>query len=198
MDYIALNTANILIAHLNAREAQTNKNEYKIKIEENNNIINSKKKQIEEYEKASQRAIEMNIKRPEHFPEERLNTLLKQNDKAIESLRTAINDLQTENTRMQNWLDGTQQFINTILNVSDEKKKEMIDTVIDRIEITKIEQHHFKIVVKNKIGYLDNSYYDYSSEGHKLHIEQVFADNRRLDITDTVMKHKRFDRKRYD
>ena len=198
MDYIALNTANILIAHLNAREAQTNKNEYKIKIEENNNIINSKKKQIEEYEKASQRAIEMNIKRPEHFPEERLNTLLKQNDKAIESLRTAINDLQTENTRMQNWLDGTQQFINTILNVSDEKKKEMIDTVIDRIEITKIEQHHFKIVVKNKIGYLDNSYYDYSSEGHKLHIEQVFADNRRLDITDTVMKHKRFYRKRYD
>lgn len=198
MDYIALNTANILIAHLNAREAQTNKNEYKIKIEENNNIINSKKKQIEEYEKASQRAIEMNIKRPEHFPEERLNTLLKQNDKAIESLRTTINDLQTENTRMKNWLDGTQQFINTILNVSDEKKKEMIDTVIDRIEITKIEQHHFKIVVKNKIGYLDNSYYDYSSEGHKLHIEQVFADNRRLDITETVMKHKRFYRKRYD
>lgn len=198
MDYIALNAANILIAHLNAREAQTNKNEYKIKIEENNNIINSKKKQIEEYEKASQRAIEMNIKRPEHFPEERLNILLKQNDKAIESLRTAINDLQTENTRMQNWLDGTQQFINTINDVSDEKKKEMIDSVIDRIEITKIEQHHFKIVVKNKIGYLDNSYYDYSSQGHKLHIEQVFADNRRLDITETVMKHKRFQRKRYD
>lgn len=29
-------------------------------------------------------------------------------------------------------------------------------------------------------------------------IEQVFADNRRLDITETVMKHKRFYRKRYD
>ena len=198
MDYIALNAANVLIAHMNARDAQTNKNEYRLKIEENNKIINSKRKQIEEYEKANQRAIEMNIMRPEHFPEERLNILLKQNDNAIQSLRTALNDLQTENTRMQNWLDGTQQFINTIFNVSDVKKKEMIDAVIDSIEITKIEQHHFHIVVKNKIGFIDSTYWDYSSKGHRLHIEQVFSEDRRLDITDTIMKHKRFERKRYD
>lgn len=198
MDYIALYSANVLIAHLNAREAQTNENEYKLRIEENNRIVKSKQKQIEEYEKANQRAIEMNIMRPEHFPEERLNILLKQNDNAIQSLKTALNDILTENTRMQNWLNGNVQFINTILDVSDEKRKEMIDAVIERIEITKIEQHHFHIVVKNKIGFIDNTYYDYSSKGHRLHIEQVFSEDRRLDITETIMKHKRFERVRYD
>lgn len=198
MEYLAEYSANILLAHYNAKQAQTNKNEYKLKIGENKNIIASKQSQIKEYEKAIERAIEMNIMQPKYFPTEKMEAVIKQNETVIDKINVEINDLQTENTRMQNWLNGEQQFINTIKGVSDEKKKEMIDTVIDRIEITKLEQHHFKIVIKNKIGVICNSWFDYSSKGHKIHVEQVFEDGRRLDITPQINANKRFQRIRYN
>lgn len=198
MDYIAEYSANVLLAHYNAQQAQTNKNEYKLKIEENKNIISSKQAQIGEYEKAIERAIEMNIRQPKYFPTEKMEAVIKQNETIINKLQTEITDLQTENTRMQNWLNGEQQFINTIKGVSDAKKQEMIKQVIDKIEITKVEQHHFKIVVKNKIGVICNSWFDYTSQGHKLHVEQVFEDGRRLDITPQINANKRFERKRYN
>lgn len=198
MDYIAEYSANVLLAHYNARQAQTNKNEYRLKIEENNNIIASKQSQIKEYEGAIERAINMNIMQPKYFPTEKMEQVIKQNETIINKINVEITDLQTENTRMQNWLNGEQQFINTIKGVSDAKKQEMIDTVIDKIEITKIEQHHFRIEIKNKIGVICNSWFDYSSQGHKLHVEQIFSDGRRLDITPQINANKRFERKRYE
>lgn len=198
MDFIAEYSANILLAHYNSAKAQTNKNEYKLKVEENKNIIASKQAQIKEYEKAIERAINMNIMQPKYFPIEKMEAVIKQNETVINKLNVEITDLQTENTRMQNWLNGEQQFINTIKGVSDAKKQEMINQVIDRIEITKLEQHHFKIVVKNKIGVICNSWFDYSSKGHKLHVEQVYEDGRTFDLTPQINANKRFERKRYN
>ena len=198
MDYIAEYSANVLLAHYNAQQAQTNKNEYKLKIEENKNIIVAKQSQIKEYESAIERAINMNIMQPKYFPTEKMETVIKQNETIISKLNVEITDLQTENTRMQNWLNGEQQFINTIKGVSDAKKQEMIKQVIDKIEITKLEQHHFKIVVKNKIGVICNSWFDYKSQGHKLHVKQVFEDGRTFDLMPQINANKRFERKRYN
>ncbi len=198
MDYIAEYSANILLAHYNSAKAQTNRNEYKLKLEENKNIIAAKQAQIKEYESAIERAIDMNIRQPKYFPTEKMEQVIKQNETIINKLNETITDLQTENVRMENWLNGNQQFINTIKGVSEEKKKEMIDTVIDRIEITKLEQHHFKIEIKNKIGVICDSWFDYSSQGHKLHVEQIFEDGRRLDITSQINANKRFERIRYN
>ena len=140
----------------------------------------------------------MNIMQPKYFPTEKMETVIKQNETIINKLNVEIADLQTENTRMQNWLNGEQQFINTIKGVSDEKKQEMINQVIDRIEVTQLEHHHFKIEIKNKIGVLCNSWFDYKSQGHNLHVEQIFSDGRALDITPQINANKRFERIRYN
>ena len=198
MDYIAEYSANILLAHYNSAKAQTNRNEYKLKLEENKNIIAAKQAQIKEYESAIERAIDMNIRQPKYFPTEKMEQVIKQNETIIDKLNETITDLQTENTRMENWLNGNQQFVNTIKGVSDEKKQEMIKQVIEKIEITKLEQHHFKIEVKNKIGVICDSWFDYSSQGHKLHVEQIFKDGRAFDITPQINANKRFQRIRYN
>lgn len=198
LDYIAEYSANILLAHYNAQQAQTNKNDYKLKIEQNKNIIASKQSQIKEYEKAIERAINMNIMQPKYFPTEKMEAVIKQNETVINKLNVEIADLQTENTRMQNWLNGEQQFINTIKGVSDAKKQEMINQVIGRIELTKLEQRHFHIKIFNKIGYLEDSYYDYTIKGHSIHVEQIFEDGRALDLTPQINANKRFERKRYN
>lgn len=198
MDYIAQYSANILMAHYNSVKAQTNRNEYKLKLEENKNIIAAKQAQIKEHEKAIERAINMNIKQPKYFPTEKMEQVIKQNETIIDKLNETITDLQTENTRMNNWLNGNQQFINTIKGVSDEKKQEMIHQVIDRIEITKLEQHHFQIVIKNKIGVICDSWFDYTCKGNKLHVEQIFTDGRAFDITPQINANKRFQRIRYN
>lgn len=198
MDYIAEYSANVLLAHYNAQQAQTNKNEYKLKVEENKNIIASKQAQIKEYEKAIERAINMNIMQPKYFPTEKMEAVIKQNETVMNKLQIEITDLQTENVRMQNWLNGEQQFINTIKGVSDAKKQEMINQVISKIEITKLEQHHFKIVVKNKIGVICNSWFDYLAKGHNLHVEQVFEDGRTFDLMPQINANKRFERIRYN
>lgn len=198
MDYIAEYSANILLAHYNSAKAQTNRNEYKLKLEENKNIIAAKQAQIKEYESAIERAIDMNIRQPKYFPTEKMEQVIRQNETIMDKLNETITDLQTENTRMENWLNGNQQFVNTIKGVSEEKKKEMINQVIEKIEITKLEQHHFKIEVKNKIGVICDSWFDYSSQGHKLHVEQIFSDGRTFDITPQINANKRFQRIRYN
>jgi hypothetical protein len=198
MDYIAEYSANVLLAHYNAKQAQTNKNEYKLKLAENKKIVRTKQSQIKEYEKAIERAIDMNIRQPKYFPTEKMEAVIKQNETVINKLNVEIADLQTENTRMQNWLNGNQQFINTIKGVSDAKKQEMINQVIDKIEITQLEQHHFKIEIKNKIGVICDSWFDYSSQGHKLHVEQVYSDGRTFDLMPQINANKRFQRIRYN
>lgn len=191
-------SANILLAHYSAKQAQTNRNEYELKIKENNNIIAAKQAQIKEYEGAIDRAINLNLRQPKYFPTEKMEQVIKQNETIIDKLNEDISDLQTENTYMTNWLNGSQQFINTIKGMSDAKKQEMINQVIEKIEITKLEQHHFKIEVKNKIGVICDSWFDYSSQGHKIHLKQIFTDGRELDLTPNLASNKRFERKRYE
>lgn len=198
MEYIAEYSANILLAHYNEQQAQTNKNEYKLKIEENHNIISSKKAQIKEYEKAIERAINMNIMQPKYFPTQKMEAVIKQNETIIDKLNIEITDLQTEITRMENWLNGEQQFINTIKGVSDSKKQELIHQVIDKIEITKLDHCYLKIEIKNKIGVIWNSWFEYRAKGHNISCEQVFEDGRRFDLLPQVKANKRFERKRYN
>lgn len=197
LDYIAPYCANLLLAVHLSHEAQSNKNDYKIKIEQNNTLIKSKEDQIKAFKSAIDRAIEMNIMHPEHFTMEKLNQLIKKNETIIKKIESEIIDLQTDNTRMKNLLTGKNQFINQIKKeYSDEKKKEIIDSIIDRIEVTKIEPHHFKIVVKNKTGYLQDYIFDYRTTGHKIHVEEIVSEKIKVDITPIIAQHKRFERKR--
>ena len=198
LDYLAEYSSNILLAHYNSAKAQTNRNEYELKIKENNNIIAAKQAQIKEYEGAIDRAINLNLRQPKYFPTEKMEQVIKQNETIIDKLNEDISDLQTENARMSNWLNGSQQFINTIKGMSDAKKQEMINQVIEKIEITKLEQHHFKIEIKNKIGVICDSWFDYSSKGHKIHLKQIFTDGREFDLTPNLASNKRFERKRYE
>lgn len=121
---------------------------------------------------------------------------IKNNEKQIKTLEKQIVDLQTDNQRMKNWMDGNQQFINTIYEYSDEKKFEIIQNVIDRIEVTELEKHHFDIVVYSNAIINVVTQWEYSSQGHKLKIAQKKPIN--MDFTEKMLKNKRFERKRYD
>lgn len=192
MDYVALFSSNILIAKYNSSQSQANEIEYRLKIEENEKTIESKKRQIEDVEKMNQRAIEANIRRPEHFPEAKLETLLRQNERLSESLKTAISDIESENTRLREWLDGKRTLINEILEVSDEKKKEMIDTVIKTIWIEEIGKNHFRITIENKLGYIDDTWFEYLSRGRRIGLFLHYPDGRILDLTPSLKNHRRY------
>ena len=85
---------------------------------------------------------------------------------------------------------------NTIYAYSDEKKFEIIQNVIDRIEVTELEKHHFEVVVHSN-SFIDRiAKWEYSSMGHKLKIVQQSPT--RNDFTQKMLKKKRFERKRYD
>lgn len=199
MDYIAKYCANQLIAWQLNNQAQTNRDEYEIKIGQNNALIETKEKQIKQYRAAIDRAIEMNIMHPTHFPTEKMNGIIKRNDMAIEGIEREIVDLRTENTRMKEWLSGKQTFINQIkAEYSEEKKKEIIDSVIERIEVTKVGLRHYMIDVKNKIGFNGQFKFEYVATGGTMKVMQLYADGRQMDITKTIRQNKRFERKRYE
>ena len=198
MDYIALFAADVLRSNILSAQAEKNANEYEAKLAGNNYLIAAKQAQIKEYEKAIERAIDMNIKQPKYFPTERMERVIKQNDALIGKLKEAIADIRTENTRMENAMSGTQQFINTLYGLSDEKKKEMIDSLIDRIEVTRLELYKYKIVIKSKIGQIVGHHFEYQLIGRKIHICLVYPDRTKLDVTDRMNAHKRFMRKRYN
>ena len=195
MDFIAMQSADVFMAQINADIAQKNTHTYDITIQENNALIMAKNRQIKDFESAIGRAIEMNIAQPKYYPKEKMEQTIKTNEKQIEILQKQIVDLETENQRMSNWLNGNQQFINTIYEYSDEKKFEIIQDVIERIEATEIEKHHFKIVVISKMK--TQQIWDYSSQGHKLKIEWIMSGGN-IDMTDKMNKNKRFERIRYN
>lgn len=196
MDFIAEWSADLFLSHLNALQAENNAHTYDITIEENNALIEAKKRQIKDFESAIGRAIEMNIAQPKYYPKEKMEQTIKNNEKQIKTLEKQIVDLQTDNQRMKEWMDGNQQFINTIYEYSDEKKFEIIQNVIDRIDVTEIEKHHFDIVVYSNTIINVVTQWDYSSQGHKLKIVQKKPIN--MDFTEKMLKNKRFERKRYD
>ena len=196
MDFIALWSADLFLSHLNALQAENNVHTYDITIKENETLIEAKKRQIEEHTKTIQRSIEMNIAQPKYYPREKMEQTIRTNEKQIEAIQKQIVDLETDNQRMQNWMNGNRQFINTIYDYSDEKKFELIKDVIDRIEVTELEKHRFDIVVYSNSFINRQTIWQYSSQGHKLKIVQKEPIN--MDFTEKMLNNKRFERKRYD
>ena len=74
----------------------------------------------------------------------------------------------------------------------------MIDSLIDRIEVTRLEQYKYQIVIKSKIGQIVGHHFEYELIGRKIHICLVYPDTMKLDLTDRMNAHKRFTRKRYN
>ena len=196
MDFIALWSADFFLAHLNALQAEQNTHDYDITIQQNETLIESKKRQIGDFEDAIGRAIEMNIAQPKYYPKERMEATIKTNEKQIKALQKQIQDLQTDIDRMKKWLSGNQQFINTIYAYSDEKKFEIIQDLIDRIEVTELEKHRFVVVVHSNSFINNITKWEYSSQGHKLKIVQQSPT--RIDLTQKMNKNKRFERVRYN
>ena len=82
--------------------------------------------------------------------------------------------------------------------MTDEMKKEIVGKVIEKIIVTTIGDHKYKLQVINKTGYIDNSYWVYESKNHGPILRLIDARGAGLDFTDYVKQNRRFTRKRYD
>lgn len=183
------------------KERETNKTIYAAKIVENETIISNKQKQIEESQGAIDRAIQTNIMQPKHFSTEKMNAVVDAMDKRINELENDIKNLQTDNERMKNILDGIENLesaINYTGEYTDEMKKQIIDSVIQeiRVEILDDQRRHYKIQFINKVGYVDNSWWEYKFNTRMVQMVQHTANGATLDFTDIIAQNKRFERKR--
>ena len=201
MDYACWFTAMYLKNMNLSSEIEGNREVYEGRLQENSLKITNLQGQIEDLKKQIDRAITMNIERPEHYSSEKLDTLIKTNDGKIANLNTEIADLETDNTKIRELLNDNERktAINLTDELSDTMKKEIIDQVIDNIVVERLEQRYYKIQFINKIGYIDNSYWLYDSRkcgpaGSKLYM--VDARGVKLDMSEYVRQHKRFIRKR--
>ena len=194
MDWMIWHCAFQLLAVYDDDMNTEKEKEYKTKIENYTNDIEDLNAQIA-------RAIDMNIAQPKYYPKERMETTINKCEKEISKLKTEIANMKTDNQRMQDFLDNIQSH--TVMyrmngDWTDEAKKEMIDKLIERIEVTEIGKMKFNIVVKNKIGYIDNSHWEYATLGAKIQLIWVLDNGARIDFSENVRLEKRFERKRYD
>lgn len=200
MDWMVWHCAFMLLAVYDDDMNSQKEKEYKVKIEENKTKIASFTSEIEEYRGKIDRAIDRNIDQPKYYPYERMQATIKQCEKEIEKLTKDIANMQTDNQRMQDFLDGIESH--TVMyrmngDWTDEAKKEIIDKLIERIDITEVGDKRFTIKVINKIGYIDNSYWEYATLGAKIQLIWVNNDVR-IDFSENVRLEKRFERKRYE
>ena len=199
-DYACWFTA-LYLKNMNlSSEIEGNRGMYESRLEENTLKITNLQGQISELKKQIDRAITMNIERPEHYSSEKLDTLIKTNDGKIANLNTEIVDLETDNTKIRELLNDNERktAINLTDELSDAMKKEIIEQVIDEIVVERLEQRYYKIQFINKIGYIDNSYWLFDTRkcgarGAILHF--IDANGARLDMSDMARKNKRFIRK---
>ena len=199
MDWMVWHCAFQLLAVYDDDMNSEREKEYKVKIEENITKIENYTSDIEDLESQISRAIDMNIAKPKHYPTDRMEATIKRCEKEIAKLKMDIANMKTDNSRMQDFLDGiTEHSVMYRMNGdwTDEAKKEIIDTLIERIEVTEIGKMRFKIVVKNKIGYIDDSYWEYETLGSKIQLIWVNG-KARIDFSDNVRLEKRFERKKY-
>lgn len=200
MDWMVWHCAFQLLAVYDEDMDSKKEQEYKVKIDENKTKIANYTNDIDDLNAQIARAIDMNIAMPTHYPKERMETTINKCEKEISKLKTEIANMKTDNTRMQNFLDGiTEHTVMYRMNGdwTDEAKKEVIDKLIERIEVTEIGKMKFNIVVKNKIGYIDNSHWEYATLGAKIQLIWVNG-AARIDYSTNVKLQKRFERKRYD
>lgn len=201
MDYACWFVAMYLKNMNLSREIESNRAQYEAKLTENMVKIGNMECQIEGLERQIDRAIAMNIERPEHFSGDKLDTLIKTNEGKMAYLTTEIASLQTDNAKMRELLDHNSKMsaINLTDELSDALKREIIEQVIDKILVERVEQRYYRIQFINKIGYIDNSYWVYDSRGcgargAKMYL--VDANGARLEFSDMVRKNKRFVRKK--
>ncbi len=201
MDWMVWHCAFQLLAVYDEDMDTQKEQEYKVKIDENKTKIENYTNDIEDLEAQIARAIDMNIAQPKYYPKEKMETTIKQCEKEIAKLKTEIANMKTDNQRMQDFLDSIESH--TVMyrknsGWTDEAKKEVIDKLIERIEVTEVGNMKFNIVVKNKIGYIDNSHWEYATLGAKIQLVWVLDSGVRVDFSDNVRLEKRFERKRYD
>lgn len=198
-DVLCWFTASYLYNNMLNTDRKTNTTEYTQRIEDNKKKITVKNEQIEEFKKQIDRAIEMNITRPVHFSTEKMNAVISRVEKNIDKIQKEITELLTDNARMEEFLRGENKYVNFYTEeMTDAMKKEIIDKVIEKIIVTTIGDHKYKLQVINKTGYIDNSYWTYEAKTHGAILCYVDARGAGLDFTDYVKKNRRFTRKRYD
>lgn len=200
-DYACWFTA-LYLKNMNlSSEIEGNRGMYEGRLQENTLKITNLQGQISELKKQIDRAITMNIERPEHFSTEKLDALLNQKNGKITILTTEIADLETDNTKIRELLSDNERktAINLTDELSDTLKKEIIDQVIEKILVERIEQRYYKIQFINKTGYIDNSYWLYDSRGCGARgaiLHFIDANGVRLDMSDMARANKRFIRKK--
>lgn len=194
--FVAMNLKNMNLSD----EIAQNKDLYETKITENTTKISNLQKQLEESQKQIDRAINMNIMQPVHFSTEKMNAVIGDCEKKINQIKVEIANLETDNSHLQQMIEQSNKMssINLTDELTDSMKREIIDSVIEKILVTRIEQRYYKIQFINKIGYIDNSYWLYDTRkcgarGAKLYM--VDANGAKLDVSDYVRKNKRFIRK---
>lgn len=198
LDYACWFVASLLKRIAVRNENKTNKEEYKVKIEENILKIQSKKENISNLEQQIEKAIGNNIRYPKHYTTEKMEKDIESFEKDIEKLNNEIFNLTAENTRMEQFIEGKVQKDKLYRfngEYTDEMKKEIIDSVIDRIEVTKNEEGKFIIKFFNKIGYIDNSYFEYWNNNNKIFFHMIDANGAKIDFSKSP---KRFERRRYE
>lgn len=196
--FVAMNLKNMNLTD----EISQNKDVYETKISENTTKITNLNKQIEEAQKQIDRAINMNIMQPVHFSTEKMNAVITDCEKKMSDFKLEIANLETDNAHLQQMLEQSNKMssLNLTDELTDSMKREIIDSVIEQIIVTRIEKRHYKIQFINKIGYIDNSYWIYDSRntgggGAKMYM--VDANGAKMDVSVYVRKNKRFIRKKY-
>ena len=178
-------------------EVAQNKEEYETRLQDNKTRIINLQAQREESQKQIDRAIEMNIMQPVHYSTEKMNATIANCEKKIAQYDKEIADLKTDTSHIQQLLDDNakRSAINLTDELSDSMKREIIEQVIEQIIVKRIEQRYYKIQFINKIGYLDNSYWEYDSRGcgaRGAKMYMVDANGAKLDVSQWAREHKRF------
>ena len=200
MDWMVWHCAFQLLAVYDDDMNTEKEKEYIVKIDENKTKIANYTNDIDDLNAQIARAIDMNIAQPKYYPTDRMEATINKCENEIAKLEKEIANMKTDNQRMQDFLDGiTEHTVMYRMNGdwTDEAKKEVIDKLIERIEVTEIGKMKFNIVVKNKIGYIDNSHWEYATLGSKIQLIWVNG-AARIDYSTNIKLQKRFERKRYD
>jgi len=195
LDSVAWYYAQILHGVYTSKDTEKTKREYEEKIQENNTIIQDLQHKTDTIQKAIKRAIRLNIEQPEHFTSDDLNDLIKEKETEIAHYKRQITDIEIDNVRMNNFITGTEKDILVFgPNPSDEKKREIINTVIEKIQVEQLARAEYKLIVFNKVGMSDTSYFSYKTSGHDVKVYHVMHNGAKIEIPITI----RYKRKRYE
>lgn len=177
IDYIIWKEARRAFIYKDANDIADNEENFKEQIASNQIQIRSFENKIDGLRKEIERAVEMNIKNPKYYPTEKLNKLLKENEKVIEQSEREISSLNMNTTRLKGMIEGIKN--DTLLRIkneddeyykqlSDEEKKKIIDSVFKIVEIEKTGDKHYIITFQQVIDIVRTSVWEYYNEGHNI------------------------------